>query len=144
MLALLTVSFGVAAPRLIVRLFVVSPTSAVSVAVCAVSTAAMGAEKVTVLVPAATVTEEGTVTAVELLDRLTTWPPAGASALRIILQLPTALPVYNRLLQPTLLGTACPVPLSVIVDVVPVEELLVRVSAPVTAPATMGLNSTFK
>jgi hypothetical protein len=72
MLALFTVSFGVAAPKLIARLVVVSPTPAVSVAVCAVSTAAMGAENLTVLVPAATVTEEGTVTAVELLDSLTT------------------------------------------------------------------------
>src|ERR1700679_1103202 len=106
MLALLTVSFGVAAPRPIARLFVVSPTSAVSVAVCAVSTAAIGAENLTALVPAATVTEEGTVTAVELLDRLTTWPPFGASALRVTPQLPTALPVYDALLQLTLLGTA--------------------------------------
>jgi hypothetical protein len=144
MLALLTVSLGVAAPRLIVRLFVVPPTSAVSVAVCAVSTPEMGTENLTVLVPAGTVTEEGTVTAVELLERLTTWPPVGAHALRVTPQLPTAPPVYDGLLQPSLLGTACPVPLSGIVEVVPVEELLVRTSAPVTAPATVGLNSTLK
>jgi hypothetical protein len=104
----------------------------------------MGTENLTVLVPAGTVTEEGTVTAVESLESLTTWPPAGANALRVTPQLPTPPPVYVELLQLSLLGTACPVPLSAIVEVVPAEELLVRMSAPVTEPAIVGLNPMFK
>jgi hypothetical protein len=114
------------------------PAVAVRVAVCAVLTAETVAEKPTLAAPAATVTEDGTVTAVELLDRVTTWPPVGAAAFNVTVQLSVAAPVSEALAQVRLLGIACPVPLRAMVEVVPVEELLVRVTVPLAAPAVVG------
>jgi hypothetical protein len=114
------------------------PAVAVSVAVCAVLTAEMLAEKLALVAPAATVTEDGTVTAVELLDRVTAWPPVGAAAFSVTVQLSVAAPVSEALAQVRPLGMAWPVPLRVIVEVVPVEELLVRVTVPLAAPAVVG------
>ena len=99
------------------------------------------AEKLALVAPAATVTEEGTVTADELLDRATTWPPVGAAALSVTVQLSVAAAVSEAAEQLSLLGIACPVPLSAIAEVVPVEELLVRVTDPVSAPAFVGSKS---
>jgi hypothetical protein len=117
---------------------VVSPALAVRVAVCAVVTAETVAEKLALVAPAATVTEVGTVTAVELLDRVTTWPPVGAAAFKSTLQPSVAAPVSDASIQPSPLGMAWPVPLSVMVEVVPAEELLVRVTVPLVAPAVVG------
>jgi hypothetical protein len=85
------------------------------------------------------VTEDGTVTEVELLDRLTIWPPVGAVAFNATVQMSVAAPVSEALAQLIPLGIGCPVPLSEIVDVVPVEELLVRVTDPLVTPALVGL-----
>jgi hypothetical protein len=107
-----------------------------------VLTAEALAEKLALVAPAATVTEEGTVTADELLDRATTWPPpVGAAALSVTVQLSVAAAVSEAAEQLSLLGIACPVPLSAIAEVVPVEELLVRVTDPVSAPAFVGSKS---
>jgi hypothetical protein len=106
-----------------------------------VLTAEALAEKLALVAPAATVTEEGTVTADELLDRATTWPPVGAAALSVTVQLSVAAVVSEAAEQLSLLGIACPVPLSAIVEVVPVEELLVRVTDPVSTPALVGSKS---
>jgi hypothetical protein len=84
------------------------------------------------------VTEDGTVTDVELLDRLTAWPPAGAAAFNVTVQMSVTVPVSVALVQLRPLSTACPVPLRVMVELVPVEELLVRVTVPLAAPATLG------
>jgi hypothetical protein len=65
------VSLGVVAPRVIAKLCTAVPTVAFSVAVCAVLTAATVALKLALVAPAATVTEDGTVADVELLDRVT-------------------------------------------------------------------------
>jgi hypothetical protein len=105
-----------------------------------VLTAEKAAEKLALVAPAATVTEDGTVTDPELLDRLTTWPPVGAAAFSFTVQLSVPAPVSEALVQLRLLGIACPVPLREIVEVVPVEELLVSVSFPVAAPALLGSN----
>jgi hypothetical protein len=117
---------------------VVPPALAVSVAVCAVLTVETAAWKLALVAPAATVTEAGTVTAVELLDRLTTWPPVGAAAFNVTVQLSFAALVSEALAHVRLLGIACPVPLRAIAELVPVEELLVRVTAPLAAPAVVG------
>jgi hypothetical protein len=50
--------------------------------VVAVETVATVAVKLAVVAPAATVTEEGTVTDAELLARVTDKPPVGAAAVR--------------------------------------------------------------
>jgi hypothetical protein len=39
------------------------------------------------------------------------------------------------------LSTGCPVPLRLIVDLVPLDELLVSVTEPVTAPGAVGLKA---
>lgn len=62
---------GTYAARPIVKVWMVPPTEDVSVAVCAVVTAAMVAVNAALVVPADTVTDAGKVTAVSLLDKLT-------------------------------------------------------------------------
>ena len=102
-------------------------------------TAETAAWKLALVAPAAMVTEDGMVTEDELLDKLTIWPPAGAAAFSATVQMSVAAPVSEALEQLTPLGIACPVPFKVIVDVVPVEELLVRVTDPFVVPAVVGL-----
>ena len=113
---------------------------ALSVAVCTVLTAATAAEKLALVAPAATVTEEGTFTAAVLLIRLIAWPPDGAAVLRVAVQVSVAAFVIEELAQLKLLSSACPVPLRIMCEVVPVAESLVRVSTPLAAPALVGLN----
>jgi uncharacterized membrane protein YhfC len=117
------------------------PTVALSVAVCAVLTAATVAGKLALVVPAATVTEDGTVTVEVLLDKLTAWPPVGAAALRVTVQVSVAAFVSEALAQIRPLGIACAVPLRAMVEVVPVEELLVRINEPLAVPAVVGLKA---
>ena len=117
----------------------VPPALAASVTVCVVLTAETAAWKLALVAPAAMVTEDGMVTEDELLDKLTIWPPAGAAAFRVTVQMSVAEPVSEALEQLTPPGIACPVPLKVIVDFVPVEELLVRVTDPLDVPAVVGL-----
>src|ERR1700683_5267412 len=79
--------------------------------------------------PAGTVTEDGTVTALLLLARLTTRPPLPAAALRVTVQVSAADPIRALLLQLNELKfvvlAAAPVPLRLITAELPVEELLV-------------------
>ncbi|MGB6746014.1 MAG: hypothetical protein WBE38_20360, partial [Terracidiphilus sp.] len=75
------------------------PLVAVSVAVCAVETAAAVAEKLAVVAPAATVTEAGTATEELLLARLTENPPVAAAAFRVTVQASVAAPVTEELEQ---------------------------------------------
>lgn len=79
-------SVGVAGPRLIAKVLDVPPDDAVSVAVCAALTADTVAVKLAVVAPAGTVIDDGTVTAVALLDRLTVKPPLAAAELRLTVQ----------------------------------------------------------
>ena len=126
------------ADRLIVVLFVVPLALAVNVAVCAVLTAETAAWKPALVAPAATVTDVGTVTEELLLVRLTVKPPLGAAAFSVAVQLSVAAPVSELLAQLTPLSTGCPVPLSAMVELVPVEELLVSVTVPFAAPVAVG------
>jgi hypothetical protein len=106
-----------------------------------VVTALTVAGKLALVAPAATVTEAGTVTAEEMLARFTSWPPVGAAALRVTVQVSVAAFVSEALAQLRLLGIACAIPLRAMVEVAPVEESLVRMNFPLAAPALFGLNS---
>ena len=92
-------------------------------------------------VPAATVTEAGTVTALLLLVRLTAVALAVA-LVRVTVQGSVAAPVSEALLHETALTAGCPVPLSAIVP--PLEALLLIVTAPLAAPATVGSKPTVR
>ncbi len=100
------------------------------------------AEKLAVVAPAATVTDEGTVTAVSLLDRLTAWPPVPAAAFSVAVQVSVPALVIEPLKQLSPLRTGCAVPLRLIVDVDPLDELLVNVTVPLAAPPALGAKPT--
>jgi hypothetical protein len=113
------------------------------VAICAVVTGDTVAVNATLLAPAATVTDAGTVTAELLLARFTPNPPAGAGAVSVTAQASVADPVTDAALQlivPSAAGTT-PVPLRLIAAE-PAEVLSVSVTAPVMAPAAAGSNCT--
>ena len=61
--------------------------------------------------------------------------------MRVTVQLSVVALVIDALVQLRLLGIACPVPLKATVEVVPVEELLVKVNEPLVAPAVVGLKA---
>ena len=96
--------------------------------------------KLPVVAPAATVTLAGTVTAELLLARPTANPPLAAAAFKVTVQLSVPAPVNDPLLQLSPLSTGTPLPLRLITVEVPLDELLVRVSWPVAAPAVLGSN----
>lgn len=85
---------------------------AVNVTVCVVETGEATAEKLALVAPAATVTEDGTVTADILLDRLTVWPPSGATALKVTEQLSLPAPVSEDDAHVSAFKAGCPVPLA--------------------------------
>lgn len=119
------------------------PAVAVNVADWAVLTAVAVAVKATVVAPAATVVEDGTVTAVSLLERLTVAPPVPAAELSVTVQMSVPDPVSELLAQLSALTggtTAAPVPLNATV-VADVLALLATVSSPVAAPVDVGANS---
>jgi hypothetical protein len=100
------------------------------------------AVKFALLVPAATITEAGTLTNGLLLTRLTANPPLRAAAFNVTVQLSATEPVIDVLTQVTPLNTGTPVPLSPTTVEPPLEELLTRKSCPAAAPEAVGSNST--
>jgi hypothetical protein len=101
--------------------------------------------------PAGTVTEEGTVTALLLLDRLTANPPLPAAALRVSVQGSPPPPVIELRLHDTELspGLAEPVelldppsPFNLIFSEGLAKELLEMVSCPVESPVAFGSKCT--
>jgi len=98
--------------------------------------------KFAVVAPGATLTLAGTVTAELLLVRLTAKPPVAAAAFSVTVQLSVLAPAIVLLVQVRPLNTGVPVPLRLIEVDVPLEELLVIVSEPEAAPATVGSNCT--
>ncbi len=138
----LTLSVGTAAPNVSAKVFDTLPALAVKVTVCAVLTEETVAVKVAVVEPAATFAVAGTVTALLLLARLTAKPPVGAAAFRVTVQLSVPDPVNDPLVQLSALSTGTPVPLRLTTVEVPLEELLVNVSEPETAPVVEGSNCT--
>lgn len=114
---------------------------AVRVAVSVDVTAEAVAVKPAVREPDATVTLAGTLTAELLLDRVTTWPPEDAGALRVTVQASVAAPVMVAAVQPMELsvpGDASPVPLRLMRTVPLVAALLLTVMEPVAAPDEVG------
>jgi len=89
----LTLSVGVPAPNCRAKVLDAPPEVAVKVAVVAVLTAVTVAEKLAVVVPADTVTEAGTVTALLLLASVTACPLVGAAELSVTVQLSVPAPV---------------------------------------------------
>jgi hypothetical protein len=118
------------------------PALAVSVTAVAVLTAVTVAGKGALVDPAATVTETGKVTALLLLPRLTTNPPAAAAALTVTVQLFVPAPVIEPFEQVSPVNTGTPAPLRLTTVDAPVDELLVRVNVPEAAPAAVGSNCT--
>src|SRR6185312_8605952 len=114
------------------------------VAVCAVLTDETLAVKPALAAPAGTVTEDGTVTALLLLDRPTASPPDPAAADKLTVHASLPEPVIEPLLHVTALSTpeaACPVPLR-LTDAEPAEALSLSTRFPVTAPDVVGLKVT--
>jgi hypothetical protein len=68
-------------------------------------------------------------------------PPAAAT-FKVTVQLSVPAPVNDPLLQLRALNTGTPVPLRLMRVELPLAELLVRVSWPVSAPAVVGSNCT--
>jgi len=126
------------------KLFETLPALAVKFTACAVATEATVAVNAALVALAATVTVAGTVTAALLLERLTLCPPLGAAALSVTVQASVPDPVMDALPQDSALSAPgeTPVPLSEMVAVPLVEELLVMVNWPVVAPAVVGSNCT--
>jgi hypothetical protein len=98
------------------------------------------AEKLALVAPAATVTVAGTVTAALLLARFTAKPPLAAAALRLTVQTSVPAPVIDEFEHEIPVSAGAPVPVRLIADEDPVEELLAIVSAPLAAPAVAGSN----
>jgi hypothetical protein len=124
------------------------PEVAVRVTVSAVLTEAMVAEKATLVALAGTVTVAGRAAAALLLERLTLSPPLPAAVLRVTLQASVPDPVSETLVQESALSVPgaevpVPVPLRLISPIGFVEELLVKVRAPVTFPRVEGSKLTF-
>ncbi len=98
-------------------------------------TAETVAVKPALVAPAATVTEDGTVTAALLLDRLTAWPPVPAAAVNVTVQASVPAPVIDEFVHDNALtvldpvpAAATPVPLRLTSGVGSVDELLVTVN----------------
>ena len=81
------------------------------------------------VVPAATATDAGSVTAALLLARLIVCPPVAAAAPKVTVQLSEPAPVIELLLQEIALkGTAMPEPLRLTTAELFVDEVLVMVN----------------
>jgi hypothetical protein len=100
------------------------------------------AVKLAVVAPAATVTEAGTITAELLLATPTANPPLAAATFSVTVQLSVPAPVIDAVLQVKPLNAGVPEPLRLITVDVPLDELLVKVNEPVSAPAAVGSNCT--
>lgn len=142
MLVALRLSAALAAFNWRAKVFETVPAIAERVTVCAELTDDTVAEKLALEAPAATVTEDGTVTAELLLEIPTVKPPLAAAAFKATVQASVPAPVMDELVQDSAVSTGTPVPLSDMVVELPVDELLVTVSWPVAAPATEGSNCT--
>jgi hypothetical protein len=120
------------------------PALAVSVEVCAEVTDESVAENPAEEALADMVTLPGTLTAPLLLERLTFIPPVGAGPLSVTVQSSEPAPATDALAQDRSLNIAVlavvPVPVRAITADGFVEELLVMVNCPDTAPVAEGSN----
>ena len=106
----------------------VPPAFAVRMAVCELVTEETVAEKLALAEPAATVTEDGTVTAALLLERLTANPPLAAAAFNVNEHVSVPAPRNDEVVHEKALIEGCPVPLRGTVVVEPLAASLVSVS----------------
>lgn len=143
---LLGLTLNVATPAFSCRLNVVATllALAVNIAAWAVLTAETVAVKLADVVPPATDTVAGTVTAELLLARLTVKPLLAAAVFRNTVQVSVPAPVIDPLVQLRRFNTGNPAPVRLITVEVPLEELLVSVSEPEAAPAVRGSNCTLR
>jgi hypothetical protein len=116
------------------------PAIAESVAFCAVVTDEKVAVKLALAEPAATVTDDGTVTAVLLLERPTVKPPLAAAALSTTVHVSVPEPVTEEFVHESAVSTGTPVPLNATVVEPPEDELLTSVNCPLLVPARVGSN----
>ena len=112
------------------------------ITVCAVVDVPTVAENPALVAPDGTVTDAGTVTILLLLARLTANPALDAAPFRVTVQLSVPEADMDPFAQFRLLRTTMPVPLKATALEFPVDELLVNVSVPEVAPATVGSNCT--
>lgn len=127
----LTVNTGTAEINCSPKVFDIPPVLAVRVTDCAVVTDVTVAVKPVLVAFAGTTTVAGTVTAVLLLLSPTLTPPLPAGELSVTVQVSLPAPVRDALLQENPLNTpatAVPVPLSPMIAVPSVDELLWMVS----------------
>ena len=136
----LTVRVGTDADNWRAKVFDTLPAVADRVAVCAEVTAETVALNPALVAFAGIVTVEGTLTAGSALERLTVSPVPDGAALRLTRHESVPDPVMDVLLQVSPVSAGTPVPLRVTAVLGLVEELLVNVSCPVTAPETVGWN----
>ncbi len=135
-------SVGFDAPSCSANVCVTLPALAVNVTVVAVVTAFTFAVKLALLVPPASATLIGTVTAELLLARFTANPLLGAAVFSVTVQLTVPAPVIVPLAHVSPVNTGTPVPVKLTAVDVPVDELLVRATVPVADPAAVGTNCT--
>jgi hypothetical protein len=124
---------------------VIFPASAVRVTVCEAVTALTVATKFALVAFAATVTDDGTVTALLLLVRSTTCPLLPAGALSSTVQLSVVEPVIVLLVQArevrlVVVWAAAPVPLKPTCRLFASVALLVIFNCPLADPAADGAN----
>jgi len=142
MLDVLKLRIGDEAFRSSVKISETLPALAVRIAVSAELTGDTFTVKLALIEPAATVTEAGTVASELLLERLTTKPPLAAAVFKVAVQLSVPVPAIAPLVQFRALSTGTPVPLRTMTVEPPPEELLVKDSCPLSAPAAVGSNCT--
>jgi len=104
------------------------PALAVRIAACDVDTVETVAVKPMLEVPAGTVTDAGTTTAVLLLPRLTLKPPPAAAAFNVTVHASVPAPLNELVVQVSPFRTGKPVPVRPTIADEPVEELLVSVN----------------
>jgi len=143
-LAGLTPSVGVPWPSSIAKIAELSPDFAVNIAVSDVLGTVTVALKLAVVVPATTVTEDGTVTAALLLDKLTVNPPAPAAAFRLTVQMSVPDAIIAPFAHTSASTVDSPVPDRVTIRGAPSVELFANVIVPVDVPAAAGSNCTLR
>ncbi|MGA3035041.1 MAG: hypothetical protein ABSD70_17275 [Terracidiphilus sp.] len=116
------------------------PDFAINVTVCDVLGVATEASKLALVVPDATVTDAGTVTAVELLDRLTADPLLSAAVFRLTVHTSVPAPVIDPSLHVSPLTTATPWPDRPTFLTSPSDEVFANCNWPFEVPAPAGSN----
>jgi len=138
----LMASVGMPDPSCSVKVFVLLPALAVSVALCVVVTELTVAVNAALVCPAGIVMEAGTVTDELLLDRLTVNPLPAVTVFNVAVQLSVPAPVMEPLEQVNPASIGMPFPVRLTIFDFASDEFVDSVSEPDTAPAAVGSNCT--